>query len=235
MVSIRYIVRTTQSQLPSSPLTPMICCGSICFMQRRLDTRILSVYKGQDYNLIPILIDYYYGRLPQLIIDATWGLGRFWKRVPDLNVVGIDLRPTGHIVADNRCMPFRAKVADIIVYDPPHMTDVDTPNSSKIRLYNYGDGGKGHNVSHLFPGFFQEATRILKDDGILICKIADQIHDHRSQVQFVDMVNTADRIGFYLDDYIIKVRPNAMVSSKWKRNLHARKVHSFFIIFKKRR
>ena len=54
------------------------------------------------------------------IVDLNFGLGVFYKKTPDRKVTGIDLKPTGSIIADNKNLPFEANSFDIAVIDPPY-------------------------------------------------------------------------------------------------------------------
>jgi len=54
------------------------------------------------------------------IIDVNYGLGVFYKLVPNRTVTGIDLKGTGDIVADNKHLPFQTDTFDVGVCDPPY-------------------------------------------------------------------------------------------------------------------
>ena len=46
----------------------------------------------------------------------------------------------------------------------------------------------GYSFSHTYPAFMSEAWRVLADDGVLLCKIADYIHNHRYQWAHIDLI-----------------------------------------------
>lgn len=196
-----------------------------------------SVWEGSDSGLLDWAIPFYGGAGPHVILDATWGLGTFWKGSTYTPTASTDLDGRGRpsVIADNRALPFRDSAFSIVVYDPPHLSDHDTPGSSKLMLNRYGDAGRTNNVSHLFLPFFVEAWRVCKPHGIVLCKIADMVHNGKSQWQHVDMMKAAEACGFEVDDLIVKVRKSAMISGAWKNAYHARKRHSFFLILKKGR
>lgn len=80
--------------------------------------------------------------------------------------------------------------------------------------------------------FFKEAKRILKENGIVLAKIADIVHNHKYQWQHVDFIIAAREIGLTPCDMIIKADPNAgnLSSSKWKNIKHVRKAHCYWIV-----
>jgi SAM-dependent methyltransferase len=199
---------------------------------------LASVWYDDDPSLLEQMLLFYPQRTPELILDATINSGRFW-RGSQRKVVGLDLerrhRPT--VVGDNRSMPFAGAVFDVVVYDPPHV-----PNQGKDRRKDFNtrfglvlkaDARMGYNFSHLYPPFVAEAFRVLKQDGLLLCKIADYVHGHRFQWAHVEVINAAVAVGFTACDSIIKVRKGPIVSPRWKTAHHARRHHCYWLVFRK--
>jgi hypothetical protein len=79
-----------------------------------------SVWERSDAELLERMLRFYPRQEPRLILDATANVGRFWRGSPR-KVIGLDIqrrfRPT--VVGDNRRMPFKDTVFDVVVYDPP--------------------------------------------------------------------------------------------------------------------
>jgi hypothetical protein len=92
---------------------------------------------------------------------------------------------------------------------------------------------QGYSFSHLYPPFAAEAYRILKPEGILLCKIADYVHNHRTHWAHIDMVQAARDAGFIACDCIVKVRKGPIVDPRWKMAHHARRQHCFWLVFRK--
>ncbi|MBI4569768.1 MAG: hypothetical protein HY719_15355 [Planctomycetes bacterium] len=184
------------------------------------------------------MLDFYPRQRPTRILDATVNQGRFWVG-SSRPVVGMDINPRykPDVVGDNRAMPLAADEFDVVVYDPPHV-----PNQGKDRLKDFnkrfGLGEKspaenGYNFSHLYPPFMGEAFRVLRREGVLLCKIADYIHNHRYQWAHVEVVKAAQAAGFLACDCIVKVREGPIVDPKWKTAHHARHQHCYWLIFRK--
>jgi len=197
-----------------------------------------SVWNGEDAQLLERLLSFYPRKRPQRILDATLNGGRFW-RSSSRPVVGLDIevshRP--HLVADNTCMPFRASVFDAVVYDPPHVPNQGRDKSKDFNT-RFGLGPRAsqqdeYNFSHTYPPFLEEAWRVLKPEGILLCKIIDYIHNHRYQWAHVEFIQAACAVGFRACDCIIKVRKGPIIDPKWQTAHHSRRQHSYWLVFRK--
>src|SRR5215216_951650 len=119
---------------------------------------LASVWHGTDAELLEKMLDFYPKAPPQLILDATVNIGRFW-RGSQRPVIGIDIDPQHcpDIVADNTQMPFQDETFDVVVYDPPHI-----PNQGRDRSKDFNTRfglvlksplENGYNFSHMFPPF----------------------------------------------------------------------------------
>jgi len=199
---------------------------------------LASVWFGEDAELIERLLDFYPRKRPRRILDATVNGGRFW-RGSKRPVIGMDIDPRYHprLVADNVAMPFRDASLDVIVYDPPHI-----PNQGKDKKKDFGarfglvvKSSKEHQYTftHTFPPFVLEAFRVLKEEGILLCKITDYVHHHRYQWAHIELINAARAVGFIPCDCIVKIRKGPIVDPKWKTAHHSRRQHCYWIIFRK--
>jgi SAM-dependent methyltransferase len=197
-----------------------------------------SIWEGTDSELLERMLDFYPKSPPQLILDATVNVGRFWKgsKYP---VIGIDIDPTHRpdIIANNLRMPFKDEGFDVVVFDPPHI-----PNQGKDRSKDFNSRfglvvkssiDNGYNFSHLFPPFVEEAYRVLKPEGILFTKITDYVHGHRYQWAHVELIKAASSVGFCPCDCIVKIRRGPIMSPKWKNAHHTRRHHCYWLIFRK--
>ncbi len=198
-----------------------------------------SVHTGDDHSFLLEAIPFYLRRRPVTtlrILDATWGKGVFWQgaRPAGWRVVGMDALRFKHpeVWADNRQMPFRPQVFDAVVYDPPHVTH---PWSAwdQSGAYEFAQG-RG-SIAYLYPDFLIEAGRVLVPDGIVIAKLADQIHTGKYWWQTFKFIQEAQVAGFTPCDVVIKVRSNYRPQPNGRRQLHARRRHSFYIILRKGR
>src|SRR6266700_3329555 len=219
--------------------------GVLPFEQRTLErgrartyAPIESVWEGEDAELIERLLRFYPRKTPRRILDATINGGRSW-RGSKRSVVGIDIERAHKpaIVADNTHMPFGDSFFDVVVYDPPHI-----PNQGRDKLKDFNtrfglgiksSKEKGYAFSHTFPPFVKEAHRVLKNEGLLLAKIADYVHDHRYQWAHVELVQAAKDAGFMPCDCIIKIRKGPIIDPKWKVAHHSRRRHCYWLVFRK--
>ena len=197
-----------------------------------------SVWHEGDAELLDRMLAFYPAESPRRILDATVNAGRFW-RGSDHKVVGLDIIHSHqpHVVGDNRLMPFADACFDAVVYDPPHV-----PNQGRDKSKDFNDRfgltlkagrDQGYNLSHLYPPFLAEAHRVLRQGGVLFCKIADYVHNHRFQWAHIDLIAAAKEVGFTPCDCIVKVRKGPIASPKWKNAHHARRHHCYWIVLRK--
>ena len=229
-----------QSRLPYSPGSKAICFGPIQVPRRNKNgySAPPSVWNGEDGALLERLLSFYPRKIPSRILDATVNGGRFW-RDSQRRVVGIDIerRHKPSIAADNTQMPFCDRSFDVIVYDPPHI-----PNQGRDKQKDFhsrfGLGARspketGYTFSHTYPAFVKEAYRVLKPEGILLCKITDYIHNHRYQWAHIEFVQAAQNVGFLACDCIVKTRKGPIIDPKWKEAHHSRRQHCYWLVFRK--
>ncbi|HZK92481.1 MAG TPA: hypothetical protein VFC56_20260 [Stellaceae bacterium] len=198
-----------------------------------------SVWYGEeDAELLEQLLCFYPRREPRLILDATINGGRFW-RDSDRPVIGLDIdaRHGPAICGNNTAMPFGEGVFDVVVYDPPHVPNQGRDRSKDFNT-RFGLGARsakehGYSFAHTYPAFMSEAWRVLIAEGVLLCKIADYVHNHRYQWAHVDLLRAGQDAGFTACDCIIKVRKAPIIDPKWKVAHHSRRQHSYWIVFRK--
>lgn len=114
------------------------CCKTIGSRQRlelfKVQTEIAergcrplpSVWEGEDSELLEQMFDFYPRREPERILDATINEARFWRGSKRI-VAGLDINSRYHptVVGDNMAMPFTNESFDVVVYDHPHIPNLD--------------------------------------------------------------------------------------------------------------
>jgi SAM-dependent methyltransferase len=199
---------------------------------------LASTWFGSDAALLEKLLDFYPRQPPRLILDATVNAGRFWigsRR----RVIGVDIdsRHRPSVVANNTRLPFPHECFDVVVYDPPHVPNQGRDRSKdfnrRFGLVLKSSAANGCNFTHLYGPFAQEAYRVLRPEGILLCKITDYIHNHRYQWAHIEFIKAANAVGFVACDCIVKVRKGPIISPRWKAAHHARRHHCYWLVFRK--
>ena len=180
------------------------------------------------------------------IADVTYGNGVFWRGVEatEYNLVTSDIA-TG---IDCRALPYEAASFDAVVLDPPYMEGLLRNNGAHKagngtfaafrEYYANGDekngGPKWHDaVTDLYYRAGAEAYRVLKENGVLIVKCQDEVSANRQRLTHVEIINHYEQLGFYTKDLFVVVRANKAGISRLKKQVHARKNHSYFLVFVK--
>lgn len=207
---------------------------------------ILSAAVGGNENLFPQILALH---VPpgSVVADVTWGKGVFWKQVPDGRYVvhPSDLQ-TG---TDCRKLPYLDDSHDGLVLDPPYMEGLyrrskhhmaGAGNFAAFRNhYSNGqateEGGPKYHaaVTDLYFRAGREAYRVLRPRGILIVKCQDEVSANQQHLTHVEIINDYEKLGFYTKDLFVVVRSNRPGMSRLLKQEHARKNHSYFIVFVK--
>lgn len=180
------------------------------------------------------------------IADVTYGGGVFWRNVV---LSKYDLVPSDIANGiDCRSLPYDDGSLDAVVLDPPYMEGLLRGNtehkagsgsfSAFRQYYSNGDekshGPKWHAaVSDLYYKAGAEGFRVLKDNGVMIVKCQDEVSANRQWLTHVEIINHYEKLGFYTKDLFVVVRQNKVGITRLKKQVHARKNHSYFLIFVK--
>ena len=178
------------------------------------------------------------------VADVTYGLGVFWKEVPKQNykLLATDLK-TG---VDCRKLPYEGATIDCLVLDPPYMEGLFRKDTRHLAgngtykafrsAYSNGQttngGPKYHDaVLDLYFKAGKEASRVLKKNGIMIVKCQDEVSANKQRLTHVELINEYAKMGFFCKDLFVVVRQNKPAVSRLKKQVHARKNHSYFLVF----
>lgn len=178
------------------------------------------------------------------IADITFGKGVFWQKVDldEYEVYPTDLKSG----IDCRNLPYPDDCLDAVVLDPPYMEGLFRRNANNLAgggshaafrdHYSDGaetiDGPKYHEaVLDLYFRAGAEAKRILRPNGIFIVKCQDEVSANRQRLTHVELINHFEAQGFYTKDLFVIVRANKPGVSRMLTQVHARKNHSYFLVF----
>lgn len=175
------------------------------------------------------------------VADVTYGRGVFWKNVSPgkYNLLKSDLKAG----IDARALSYRGMSVDCVVFDPPYMhTPGGTAHDGHQNFESYyknnhpnGTTKKYHDaVLDLYFKAGAEAFRVLKNGGIYIVKCQDEVCACQQRLTHVELINYLTKEMFITEDLFVLVRANRPGVSRILRQRHARKNHSYFIVFRKR-
>lgn len=207
---------------------------------------VMSAHVSQNAHIFPKILELH---VPDgaTIADVTYGGGVFWKRI---DISRYELLATDIASGvDCRALPYLDASIDVVVLDPPYMEGLLRNDASQKagqgtysafrQYYSNGDennqGPKWHAaVTDLYFKAGAEAYRVLKAKGILIAKCQDEVSRGRQWLTHVEIINHYEQLGFYTKDLFVMVRTNKASISRLKKQVHARKNHSYFLVFVKR-
>lgn len=214
---------------------------------------IRSANVGGNAEVLPGILSLH---VPQgtVVADVTYGTGIFWKKVPPrrYRLVASDLKlPNADrsVRADCRALPYQNESFGCVVLDPPYMEGLFRPAKRQLAGHGthaafratYSNGSKNKEggpkyhdaVLDLYFRAGREAVRVLKPYGVLIVKCQDEVSANIQRLTHVEIINEYSSYGLYAKDLFVVVRSNRPGVSRIQRQEHARKNHSYFLVFRK--
>lgn len=208
---------------------------------------VFSAHIGSNADVFPQILKLHVPRGAS-IADVTYGKGVFWRKVDTS-----EYRFFPSDIADGtdcRNLPYESGSFDAVVFDPPYMEGFyrngrsvkagDGSHNTFRDHYSNGDetprlgGGRWHAaVLDMYQGGGREAHRILRGSGTLIVKCQDEVSAGRQNLTHVEIINSFAEMGFFCKDLFVVVRPNRPGMSRVLQQVHARKNHSYFLVFVK--
>jgi hypothetical protein len=202
-----------------------------------------SAYTGDNSEVFPHVLRLHVPPRSK-VADVTFGKGVFWKNIPEdeYQLFATDIKSG----VDCRNLPYRRGELDCVVLDPPYMEGLfrkddsfagNGTHSSFRDHYSNGDrptniGNKWHDaVLELYIRAAIEARRVLKKKGILIVKCQDEVSAGIQRMTHVEIILNLMRMDFYAKDIFVMVRRNKPGATRIIKQLHARKNHSYFLVF----
>ncbi|MCM1530316.1 MAG: class I SAM-dependent methyltransferase [Alistipes sp.] len=171
--------------------------------------------------------------------DPTFSTGAFYRNTGiDAPALRFDISPqrSDVVKADARKLPLADNSISCIMLDSPFLaTKGKSLKNSNGNIINrrFGVYPDEKSLHRCYSDMLAEAYRVLKPDGILVFKCQDKVSSGKQYMSHVYIMNEAVMIGFYPKDLFILLAKSRLVAA-WQRNQkHARKFHSYFLVFQK--
>jgi hypothetical protein len=227
-----------QAALFDEDVGPRRVQGGVC-----TSDLILSAHVGDNAAVFPKVLELHVPKGAK-IADVTYGLGVFWRNVDldEYTLVPSDIK-TG---IDCRSLPYEAGSFDCVVLDPPymeglyrssngHLAGSGTHEAFRTAYSNAQEtksGPKWHDaVLDMYYRAGAESYRVLRQDGILIVKCQDEVSANTQRLTHLEIINYYAQLGFYTKDLFVVMRTNSPCVTRLKKQVHARKNHSYFLVF----
>jgi len=173
--------------------------------------------------------------IEQFDLDCTYSKGNFWKGLKGPKYKS-DIFPVNETVveASSENLPFDDGSMNSIMYDPPFViagaTYKDNKEGSSIIAKRFEGYATYEDLMKNYYNSLKELYRVSANKGIVVFKCQDTVSSGKNHFTHTMIMNMAMEIGFYPKDLFIltsNVRINSF-GTKWTRQQHARKYHSYF-------
>lgn len=201
---------------------------------------VFTACRGSSDRLFPQILSLYVAPGSK-VADVTFGKGVFWRKVEQARY---QLLPTDiQTGVDCTKLPYAENSIDCVVFDPPYMhTPGGTAHVNHQNYEVYYRNNETENqctkkyheaVLDLYFRAAKEAYRVLRKEGIYIVKCGDEVCSNQQRLTHVELINRLGKSGFVPEDLFVLVRFNRPGVSASLRQAHARKNHSYFLVFRK--
>jgi hypothetical protein len=205
------------------------------------DFKIVKSVYGSNYEVIRNIMDLY--EIEKFDLDCTYSKGNFWKDLPHPTFKS-DIYPINDSVieASSENLPFDDNSMKSIMWDPPFVIvgsgkgHKKCKEGSSIIAKRFEGYGTYEDLKSNYYNTMKELYRITDKGGFVVMKCQDTVSGGKQYFSHVMVMNMAHKIGFYPRDLFIltsNVRVNAFNGTKWTKQYHARKYHSYFWVLEK--
>ena len=185
------------------------------------------------------IIDWIRSLYGEIECDVTYSKGVFYKDLKWSPKLKFDIEPLSEDVkkADCRNLPLGDGSLRSIMFDPPFLATKGkslSGNEGNIIAQRFTVYETESELFRFYLDSLKEFSRVLMDDGILVVKCQDKISSSLQYLSHVFFINEAEKLGFYCEDMFVLLAKSRL-TPEWqvKNQKHARKYHSYFLVFRK--
>lgn len=198
---------------------------------------VKSVYESNFETITNIMALY---KIERFDLDCTYSKGNFWKDLPS-PINKSDIYPVNDTVvkASSENLPYEDNSMKSIMYDPPFVIAGKSYRGNKEGSSIIAKRFEGYEsypqLKNNYYNTLKELYRVCDKGGYVVFKCQDTVSGGKNHFSHVMVMNMALSLGFYPRDLFIltsKMRINSF-GTKWTKQEHARKYHSYFWVFEK--
>lgn len=169
--------------------------------------------------------------------DPTYSKGVFYKECGGLPKpkLKFDLFPKTEdtLQADCRNLPLGDSSIQSIMFDPPFLVGYTKEKPTGLVGERFHGFAYIKDLWNFYDESLIEFQRVLKKKGVLVFKCQDTVSSGKQYLSHVHIINKAEELGFYCKDMFILLAKSRMIGHNHKNQKHARKFHSYFLVFEK--
>lgn len=207
---------------------------------------IFTAHTGNNADLIAAVAELYIAD-NAIVIDVTYGRGTFWKKAglddPKFELWPSDISPQIKTCPysckqvrkiDFRDLPYGDTSIDVVVLDPPYVHNPGNHvTGSRYNNAATTAGMYNADIMELYEAGMYEAHRVLRTGGRLLVKCKDEVESGVQRWSHVRILEIGHEVGFASRDLFVLLPSSRTTPNRWKRQIHARKNHSFLWVFEK--
>lgn len=168
-------------------------------------------------------------------LDPCFGYGNFYK---DGKVVipkycfDISPKTPSAIECDARDLPLLDGVIRVAMFDPPFVFSTYRKSEKYLMHSKYSGFRSVNELLDMYTDCIREFQRVMVKGGVLIFKCQDMAQARKNYFIHNEVIALASENGFKPVDIFILLAKNRF--STPRKQMFARKFHSYFLVFKKK-
>lgn len=163
--------------------------------------------------------------------------GNFYKHGIENPKHCFDLNPQKSFVIEAGAdkLPLENNSIEVLIFDPPFICGKtrETTETTGIMRERFSSFKNVPELLKFYESAIIEFGRILKPEGILIFKCQDIVDGGKNYLIHCDIVDMATKNGFKTKDLFILFKHFRIIDPHIRKQQHARKFHSYFLVFEK--
>ena len=202
----------------------MIMIKTISYDQEEIIQSIIKLYCSEGIEL-----------------DPTYSKGVFYKGSLSEPRLKFDVNPVLRSVTQScaTSLPIADESVFSIMFDPPFLatTGKSLKSKAKNNIINkrFGVFKNEKELHSFYIAALAELYRVCKPNGFLIFKCQDKVSSGKQYFSHCFIHEEAKKVGWYARDLFVLLAKNRIVANWQKNQKHARKYHSYFWVFQKKK